>query len=601
MKRLQKWWREKVVPLWKKCKPFLPFVLLMIFFIVEPIVVAPNNSKPKTMPISMVQADLTAHKVKSVELNDADHEATVKLAGGRKYVVAYPVDYGDDLLNRIQDSDVPVNVTGKGFFERYQLAVVAVVVVMTALLYLALRQGPLRGRLTKANTNVSIAAAQHPKERFSDVGGADEVIAAFRQDVDALRHPERYREFGVKPTEGTLLYGPSGTGKTLLARAIAGEAGVPFFAMKGSDFMGRYLNDGPRAVREVFEAARKVAPSIVSIDEIDSIASKRSGNDDSGSKELNNLLNELLAQLDGFGQQGQTVLVIGATNRPDDLDPAIKRPGRLTRHADMPSPDREGRHKILTLHTAPPKKLADDVDIDRLVRMTSGMTGAELAALANQAGLLALAENIDARCITMAHFMDALATAEMGLARKSRQVQERDREITAIHEGGHALAALFTPDAPTPSRVTIIPRGSSGGHMGMHDEDWLFLTTGQLHARLVVAMAGRASEKLLLNGDYTTGAEADIAYATKLATYMVCQVGMSDVYTAQVPLGSSGHDPRVAQVTDEIDKLVKRAEADAFATLTEHQKALESLREQLLIVETLDGDKLRQQYTADLS
>lgn len=582
MDNLRKWWRKitaSVRTKGKKVLDVLPTIFLGVVWYVA-IFMLPNHPAT-TEPLDRLQNDLTSQSISSVELNNDHDKATVELKDGNKYDVVYTDEYGARLLDRLMEARVPVKIIGKGFFERYQWLILGALLIPIIGVYILRAKGQLP---TGKKNAKHIAAEERPKERFSDVAGAEEVIDWFRQDVDMLEHPERYAEFGVRPNEGTLLSGPPGTGKTLMARAIAGEAGVSFFPLKGSDFMGRWLHDGPNAVRRAFEEARKHAPAIVFIDEIDSIASRRSDNDDSGSKELNNLLNELLAQLDGFSRSGKPLLVIGATNRPEQLDPAIKRPGRLTRHAHMPAPDLKGRQKILELRARDLKKIADDVDLERLARLTAGMAGAELAGLANQAGLVALGQNNEATEVTMAHFLEALAVAQSGMAQKSRTVLQRDRNLTAIHEAGHTLAALLTEDAPTPHRVTIIPSNNSGGHTGMHDEDWLFLTRSQLKARLVVCMAGRAAEKIELNGEFTTGAESDIAQATKMADYMVGMVGMGTTYTAQVTSKKSR--------MEEVDTLVKEAEQAAYDLLVNNQEKLNVIRDKLLEVETLDGDQL---------
>lgn len=606
VKAIKRWWQQKAKPVWDKWKSLLPLVVILLLVMVWPIVTSPNNSRPETKPISQFYTDLNAKKIESLELNNDRKDLNVKLTTGKddEYIVAYPDGYGPNLVEAAAKANVPLKVLGKGFVERFQLLFLFLFFLMLMLIYLWMnRKGwSYAGRSSLRSSGVVISPAATPTEKFSDVGGADEVIDELRQTVDALKNPDKYKKFGVKPLTGYLLYGPPGTGKTLLARAIAGEAGVPFFAMKGSDFVGRWLNDGPRAVREVFAQARKHRVSIIFIDEIDSIASKRSSNDDSGSKELNNTLNELLAQLDGFNMvEDSTVLVIGATNRPDDLDPAIRRPGRLTRHAVMPSPDPKARKLILKLHCDKLGRIDDDISFDDLARLTSGMTGAQLGSLVNQAGMLAIAEsgndpNAEPK-LTMKHLRDALEIAEVGLARKSREVAERDRKITAIHEGGHALVALLIDHADPPTRVTIVPRGMSGGHTRMDTGDWLYLTVAQLKARLAYYMGGRAAEKVLFDGDFTTGAEDDLKAATELATYMVCKVAMGGVYTAQIPLGTSGHDPRIAEVTEEIDKLVKQGEQDAFDLLTQNREKLQRLRDKLLEVESLDGDTLKTMFS----
>jgi cell division protease FtsH len=594
---MRRFWLKHVQPWLTRYQTPLAATLFLVMMYGVIYLASPENHRPDTKPVSQLYTDLAASRVQEIVMVDDHREATVKLkSGDDNYLVAYPADYGDDLLNRVQDAKVPIRVEGKSWTEKYQVFISVMSISLMLLIYTFLHWRGYLGRLGLGTglrkSGMVVAPAQTPSERFSDVGGADEVIEEFRQTVDALKNPERYRAFGVKPLTGFLLFGAPGTGKTLLARAIAGEAGVSFFAMKGSDFMGRWLNDGPRAVREIFAQVRKHGVGIIFIDEIDSIASKRSSYDDSGSKELNNTLNELLAQLDGFGTQDEaTILVIGATNRPDDLDPGIKRPGRLTRHAVMPSPDPRAREQILRLHARSLGRVATDVDYGRLAKLTSGMTGAQLAALINEAGLLAINDPSHAEpMVTMKHCLEALETAEVGIARKSREVAERDRRITAVHEGGHTLVALFREHAKRPHRVSIIPRGVSGGHTRMDVGDDLYLTLPQLKATLAVAMGGRAAEKLVYGQDqFTTGAEADLEYATGLATRMVTKLGMGERYTAQLSI-QGGHDPRVAEVTAEIDRLVKQAEEEAYQLLTAHRTELDLLSSTLLEVESLDAE-----------
>lgn len=570
----------------RKHKLALFFLAMSIFFVVYAIATSPNRDVPTTAPISRLYSDLSAHRVESVEISNPNNDATVTLRQGDKYLFAYTTGYGPELMDQLKKDGVHTTVKDAGFFQRYQWLVGTVPLLLVVVIFMLFaNRGGLRfGRSRGLGV---IRPVDPPKERFSDVRGVDEIIEDIRQIVDALRNPGKYRGRGVRPLTGFLFYGGPGTGKTLLARAIAGEAGVPFFSLKGSDFAGQWLNDGPRLVREVFAQVRKFGVAIVFIDEIDSIGARRSSQDDSGSKELNNTLNELLAQLDGFGTSDEaTVLVIGATNRPDDLDPSLKRPGRMTKHAYLPSPDRPARQLILELHSRRLTGVAEDVDYERLAGLTSGMTGAQLADIVNQAGLLAIREGEETK-VAMRHFVAALETAEFGVAR-NRAVAERDRVITAIHESGHTVVAWCMPQAPRPHRVSIIPRGMSGGHTAIEPDDDQYLTRAQLRARLAVLMAGRAAEKLLLDGDFTTGAEHDLERATEIARFMVCRAGMGSTFIAQVDTNSPGHDPRIHEIAREVDQIVREAEEAATALLQQRHDDLVRLRDQLLEVETLD-------------
>jgi len=593
----RKWWRAHVSLLWKRVKPRVPAALLLIAAIGMFSLTLLSRGKPDTASINQLYADVSAHQVQKVEFEGADDQATVELKDGKKYLVAYVPEYGDDIMDRLEKAGVPVTVVGKGFWEKYGLLVVLPILVLTMIcifLYF-----PDLGRQDVLKHFSKVKPAGVPPERFRDVVGADEVLLELGQAVDCLRNPEKFNKFGVRPLTGYLLYGPPGTGKTLLARAVAGEAGVPFFAVSGSDFNDQYISVGSKKVKQVFTEARKAGPSIVFIDEIDAIGAKRSSRDDSGSKELNNTLNQLLTEIDGFEtRHGTIVIVIGATNRPEDLDPALTRPGRLTRQVAMPIPDRSARSRIIKLHASKLLKVADDVDYDRLTILTSGLAGADLAELANQAGLIALREDENATEVAMKHFMEALETARIGPARKSIQMADRDRNVAATHESGHTLVALFMPEAGRPQRVSIIPRGPAGGVTWTTTGDEQFLSLGQLKARLAVALGGRAAEKMVLGeNDYTTGAEHDLHDATTLATHMICTWGMGP-FTARLSVDGHIDDPRAAIAAEEIDNLIKEAEREATHILNEHRSKVSELIARLLAVETLDAEQLAEMFDA---
>jgi len=566
--------------------PLCVFALLIIAVSISSL----NGTRPETKPIGVFNADLAAQQVASVEMNDDSHLAEVTLKSGREYTIGYAADYGDDILNRLGAAKVPTEVVGKTLSERYQslIGIVGGFVMLYILMYV---YGRATGRSLLGNrSSANIAQAEIPRQSFSDVGGAEEVIASVRGLVHSFKHPDQYRNFGVRGINGLLLKGPPGTGKTLLARAIAGESGVPFYSMIGADFMGKYLNEGPAAVRSVFAELRRRGGGILFIDELDSIASKRSSDDDSGSKELNNTLNALLTEMDGFETTNTTpILVIGATNRADNLDPGILR--RFKMQEEMPTPHPEGRRRILEIHLSKIGNVADDVQIDKLVKVTSGMTGDDLANMVDQAGHIAIGKvdgDADKAIVTYADLMEALDTKQLGSARRSRTLTESEKLRASTHEAGHALTAFFTPGAPRPARLTIVPRGSSGGHTRMEDGDLTTLTFEELKARLVYCMGGRAAERLVENV-ITTGASSDIEQATRIARQMVCTMGMGK-YTAQIPV--DGNDLRSAEVFAEIDTLVKEAEEAATRVLSDHREQLNRLTAHLLKVETLDGDEL---------
>jgi cell division protease FtsH len=401
-----------------------------------------------------------------------------------------------------------------------------------------------------------------------------------------LKNPERYERLGASIPRGALLSGPPGTGKTLLARAVAGEAGVPFFARSGSDFVELYVGVGAKRVRELFNAANAAGSAIVFIDEIDAVGrSRSSAGERVGHEERENTLIALLNEIDGFTTS--RVVVIAATNRPDVLDSALTRPGRLELQVSVPKPDRAGRRAILKVHTAN-KPLADGVDLDAIARKTAGMSGADLARVANEAALCAARrdfDRLDATC-----FDEAVATVSMGRARTSAEVSDHDREITAWHEAGHALVALLDPEASSPVAVSIVPRGPAGGVTWMEGSDDQFLTRDRAMASLAVALAGRVGEELLLGGEFTQGAVSDLARATELATAMVNQFGMTRrglMVRQSAPL--RGADDETERVVEE---LLVSAHGRAREILVENRHALELLAGALLERQTLSGAEI---------
>jgi cell division protease FtsH len=453
---------------------------------------------------------------------------------------------------------------------------------------LFLWRGRRRMRKEEAVQAEIVAAGQETGVKFADVAGCDEAIEDLKEIVEFLRAPERFERLGAKVPRGALLVGPPGTGKTLLAKAVAGEAGVPFFSAAGSDFVELYVGVGAKRIRELFEKANAVERAIVFIDEIDAVGRVRSTSPDAGSGahvEQESTLIALLNELDGF--KGTGVVVIGATNRPDILDPALVRPGRLERRIHVPNPDRRGREHILKVHTVG-KPLAKDVDLSRVARRTPGTSGADLAHIANEAALEAARRELDE--ITQECFDDAVATVAMGRPRHSALVTERDRRITAWHEAGHALAALLEEHADDPVAVSITPRGLAGGVTWMDGSDDQFMSRDRAKAQLVVALAGRAGEEVLLDGEFTQGAQSDLVSATQLAEAMVTRFGMTK-RGLQVRARFDGSLDNAS--ADMVDELLDTAMQHARTLLLQNMAALESLSASLLEHDTLTADEIR--------
>lgn len=432
---------------------------------------------------------------------------------------------------------------------------------------------------------------------FDDVAGIDEVKAELGEIVDFLKTPDRYVRLGARIPHGVLLYGPPGTGKTLVARAVAGEAQAAFFSIAASEFIEAIVGIGAARVRDLFAKAKEAAPSIIFIDELDAIGRSRQGSAgiSGANDEREQTLDQILTEMDGF-ESTQTVIVIGATNRPEILDPALLRPGRFDRRVAVQPPDKIGRLRILQVHTRS-MPLGDDVDLDALASTTPGMVGADLANLANEAALLAARRGHDR--VQMADFTDSLEKILLG-APRGTLLSPEDRERTAYHESGHALVGMLTPDADPVRKVSIIPRGNAlGVTLSTPDSDRVSYSREELEARIKVSLGGRTAEEVVY-GKITTGAESDLQQLTEIARQMVGRWGMSDKLGpitllpqdgrgALLP-GASESSPQTQWLIDEeVRHIVDDAHADVTQLLTEHREQLDSLTHALLEAETLDA------------
>ncbi len=439
------------------------------------------------------------------------------------------------------------------------------------------------------------------KTTFADVAGADEEKEELAEIVDFLRDPQRFVELGARIPKGVLLVGPPGTGKTLLARAVAGEAGVEFLSISGSDFVEMYVGVGASRVRDLFEQAKKAAPCIIFIDEIDAVGRQRGTGLGGGHDEREQTLNQLLVEMDGFGTN-DGVVVLAATNRADILDPALLRPSRFDRQIYVGYPDIKDREDVLKIHTAN-KPLAEDVDLAKVARGTAGFTGADLENLSNEAALLC-ARRGD-QFITMADFEEAEIKVLAGPEKRSRVVPEHERKLTAYHEAGHAVVMHALPTHEPVHRITIVPRGHAGGMtISLPDEDRSYQSKRYMEEQIVSLLGGRAAEKLML-GDISTGASNDIERASHIARKMVTAYGMSE------KLGSiafeSGHDEvfigktmgqtrsysekTAAEIDDEVKAIIDRAYARCEEILTARREALTAVAEYLLAHETMTGEE----------
>jgi len=461
--------------------------------------------------------------------------------------------------------------------------------------------------LSFGKSRARLLSDQQEKVTFEDVAGIDEAKEELGEIVEFLREPKKFTRLGGRIPKGVLLMGQPGTGKTLLARAIAGEAGVPFFSISGSDFVEMFVGVGASRVRDLFVQGKKNAPCIIFIDEIDAVGRHRGAGLGGGHDEREQTLNQLLVEMDGF-ESNEGVILISATNRPDVLDPALLRPGRFDRQVVVPLPDIKGREKILTVHT---KKtpIAPDVDILTLAKGTPGFSGADIENLVNEAALLAAKRNKER--IDMTDFEDSKDKVYMGLERKSKVIKEEDRKTTAYHEGGHALVARFLPHTDAVNKITIIPRGRAAGVTWFLPEERDFKYKDQLQSELSVAFGGRVAEEIVFNR-ISTGASNDIKQATDLAQKMIRAWGMSE---ALGPLSYSKEEEQIflgreiaqhrdyseataQKIDEEINKLIDSAYQKAKSVLNENIDILHKLAEKLLEKETVLGAELDELITS---
>ena len=442
------------------------------------------------------------------------------------------------------------------------------------------------------------------KTTFNDVAGADEEKEELREVVEFLKDPRRFTELGARVPKGVLLVGPPGTGKTLLARAVAGEAGVPFFSMSGSDFVEMYVGVGASRVRDLFDQAKKNAPCIIFIDEIDAVGRQRGAGLGGGHDEREQTLNQLLVEMDGFsGNEG--IIMIAATNRPDVLDHALMRPGRFDRQVVVNTPDLKGREEILKVH-AKGKPLAPDVDLSVVAKSTAGFTGADLENLLNEAALLAARRNLHA--ITMDEIGEATVKVVVGTEKRSHVMTDKERKLTAYHEAGHAVVTYFCATQDPVHQISIIPRGMAGGYtMSLPQQDRSYKCRGEMLEDIQVLLGGRVAEALTLE-DISTGASNDIERATEIARRMVTKFGMSDKLGPICYAGSEGdevflgrdfgharnHSEDVAaQIDGEIHRILSEGYAETENKLKDHMDKLVTVAEQLILNEKMDGDEFR--------
>ncbi|WP_020106013.1 ATP-dependent zinc metalloprotease FtsH [Nocardia sp. 348MFTsu5.1] len=564
-----------------------------------------NNRDYKAVDTSVAMTQLNTKNASEVQIDDREQTLRMTLKdpvdGEKKITSKYPAQSTDEIFDRVDASGATyqTNVNKDSFLMQMLIFILPLVLLFGLFFFVMSRMqgGGKGGVMGFGKSKAKQLNKDMPSTTFADVAGADEAVEELFEIKDFLQNPARYQALGAKIPRGVLLYGPPGTGKTLLARAVAGEAGVPFFTISGSDFVEMFVGVGASRVRDMFEQAKNNSPCIIFVDEIDAVGRQRGAGLGGGHDEREQTLNQLLVEMDGFGERSGVIL-IAATNRPDILDPALLRPGRFDRQIPVGNPDMAGRKAILNVH-AQGKPIDADADLDGLAKRTPGMSGADLANVINEAALLAAREN--RTTITAELLEESVDRVIGGPRRKSRIISEHEKKIVAYHEGGHTLAAWAMPDLDPIYKVTILARGRTGGHaLAVPEQDKDLMTRSEMIARLVMAMGGRAAEELVFH-EPTTGASSDIDQATKIARAMVTEYGMSarlgavrygqeqgDPFLGRSMGAHSDYSPEVAsEIDDEVRRLIEAAHTEAWAILTEHRDTLDELATQLLERETL--------------
>lgn len=597
------------------------FYIALIFVIMSLVFIQSNStSKVEKIPFSEFYTSILEHKVSEVEIQD-NGMIQGKMAGSDKVFTTYAgyLAKTDGLTKEILEQ-TQQGVLKSKVKEPTQthwildlLPMVMLILIIVAFWFIFVQQaqgggskvmgfGKSRAKLHKEDENIKIT--------FNDVAGLQEEKEELKEIVDFLRSPQKYWNLGARIPKGILMVGPPGTGKTYLSKAVAGEAGVPFYSISGSDFVEMFVGVGASRVRDLFEQAKKTAPCIIFIDEIDAVGRKRGAGLGGGHDEREQTLNQLLVEMDGF-RVNESIIVMAATNRPDILDPALLRPGRFDRQVMVGSPDVKGREEILKVHSRK-KPLAEDVDLKVIARGTAGFTAADIENLMNEAALLTARNN--GTKIKMQTIEEAIVKTIVGLAKKSRIITEDEKKLTAYHEAGHAILATVQKFCDPVHQVTIIPRGMAGGFtMSRPQEDRYYTTKQELKEKMVELLGGRVAEELILE-DVSTGASNDLERVAKIARAMVTTYAMTDKLGAmaygdssdEVFLGKDfttkpNYSEEVAsQIDHEIKIIVDEAYATARKLLQENIDRLHNVAQALMVYETLDSEQFKKAFNGEL-
>jgi len=582
---------------------YFVLVLLLLWGLLN---VIQGGNRPKTLTIDQFTKLVHDGNVKTATIFDRDQRVEGELQDSTKYQVNYTTDYGDDITNLLLERDdisvkVDIQKTSPILSIIFNL-LPFLLIILVFFFFMNQMQGGGNRVMSFGKAKARLVTKDMPKVTFKDVAGVDEAVEELIEVKEFLENPAKFQGVGAKIPKGVLLYGPPGSGKTLLARAVAGEAGVPFFSISGSDFVEMFVGVGAARVRDLFEQAKTNAPAIVFVDEIDAVGRQRGAGLGGGHDEREQTLNQLLVEMDGFDVK-TGVIMIAATNRPDILDPALLRPGRFDRQIVVDRPDLKGRRAILEVH-ARGKPMEPGMDLEVLARRTPGFTGADLANVMNEGALLTARRG--KKTITMDELEEAIDRVVAGPERKSRVISDKEKRVIAYHEAGHALVGHALPNADPVHKISIIPRGRALGYtLSLPTEDKFLVTRSEMIDDLAMFLGGRVAEELVFD-DPTTGAQDDIDRATKMARQMVTEYGMSEKLgpltlgqkQEQVFLGRdfASHPDYSDHIAFEIDKEIRRlvdeAHAEAMEILTLYRPTLDAIVEALLEKETVEKKEL---------
>ncbi|MGU8583568.1 ATP-dependent zinc metalloprotease FtsH [Clostridium perfringens] len=595
----------------KKLQSMITYIAIFAVVLMFAFAFYRNGTQGKVISYTEFKEAYVENKIETMTIKEDKMSVDGVFKDGKRFTSYVSNKMLDNLLQETQGVETEIKYNppnNMGIWISFLPTILIIGVIFFGLFMFtqqAQNSGGNRGVMNFGKSKAKMANLDGKKVTFKDVAGADEEKGELEEIVDFLKQPKRYIEMGARIPKGVLLVGPPGTGKTLLAKAIAGEAGVPFFSISGSDFVEMFVGVGASRVRDLFEQAKKNAPCIIFIDEIDAVGRQRGAGLGGGHDEREQTLNQLLVEMDGFGVN-EGIIMIAATNRPDILDPALLRPGRFDRRILVGAPDVKGREEVLKVHTRN-KHLSEDVDLKVLAKMTPGFSGADLENLTNEAALLAVRGGKSS--IDMADVEEAITRVIAGPEKKSRVVSEYDRRITAVHESGHAVVSNVLEYADPVHEISIIQRGMAAGYtMNLPEEDRTHTSKKQLKDKMVELLGGRVAEKLVI-GDISAGAKNDIDRASHIARSMVMEYGMSDVIGpisfgnsdgGEVFLGrdigksSNISEETSAKIDEEIKKLIDEAYNRAESILRENISKLNAVTDVLLQKEKIDGDEFRE-------